>query len=193
MLKSVIAGAAALTLLGSAAVYAQPWLQRVDYMDRGDHMRMGPGMGRGMGSGRMSAEDFAAFTDARLAAVKAGLKLNAEQDKLWPPIEAAVRDFAKQRALRANAMREQTGTDDPIARLRLRAEAMTETATGLKRIADAADPLYKTLDDGQKRRLTALTRMGHDGRWGHGRMHWRDRDRDRDDDRGGPRPGSDRL
>ena len=36
----------------------------------------------------------------------------------------------------------------------------------MKKIADAADPLYKTLDDGQKRRLAVLTRM--DGRFGGG-------------------------
>ena len=33
----------------------------------------------------------------------------------------------------------------------------------MKKIADAADPLYKTLDDGQKRRLAILT---HHGRFG---------------------------
>ena len=52
---------------------------------------------------RMSPEDRAAFADARIAAVKAGLKLNADQEKLWPPVEAAVRDFAKLRIDRANA------------------------------------------------------------------------------------------
>ena len=42
---------------------------------------------------------------------------------------------------------------DPVARLRMRAENMMASAAALKKIADAADPLYKTLDDGQKRRL----------------------------------------
>jgi hypothetical protein len=39
----------------------------------------------------------------------------------------------------------------------------------MKKIADAADPLYKTLDDGQKRRLAVLTHMGRFG----GREGWR--------------------
>ena len=52
---------------------------------------------------RMSPEDRAAFADARIAAVHAGLKLNADQEKLWPPVETAVRDFAKLRIDRANA------------------------------------------------------------------------------------------
>ena len=44
---------------------------------------------------RMSTEDRAAFVDARIAAVKAGLKLTPEQEKNWPAVESAVRDFAE--------------------------------------------------------------------------------------------------
>jgi LTXXQ motif family protein len=193
MKKFAIAGIAALAIAGSTAVYAQhrPWFH--------EHMRF-------------SAEDRAAFADARIAAVKAGLRLNADQEKLWPPVEAAVRDFAKLRIDRANARmngRTDDGSnaqqpDDPLARLRDRADAMATTATAMKKIADAADPLYKTLDEGQKRRLTVLTHMG--GRffgrgWRHhhgfehgmtGRGGWDrgyDRSQDHDDgqgDRGGP-------
>ena len=46
-----------------------------------------------------------------------------------------------------------------MARLRDRAENMAATASAMKKIAEAADPLYKTLDDGQKRRLAVLTRL----------------------------------
>ena len=51
----------------------------------------------------------------------------------------------------------------------------------MKKIADAADPLYKTLDDGQKRRLAVLTRM--EGRFG--RDGWRHREFHRGMDRDG--------
>ena len=172
MKKVLLAGTAALVIAGSTAVYAQhrPWFH--------DHFRM-------------SAEDRTAFADARIAAVHAGLKLTPDQEKLWPPVESAVRDFAKLRIDRANARmnamrddnRQQPG--DPVTRLRDRAEAMGATAAAMKKIADAADPLYKTLDDGQKRRLAILTHMerrfGHEG--------WRHRGFERDDggDRGGDR------
>jgi LTXXQ motif family protein len=172
MKKFAIAGIAALAIAGSTAVYAQyrPWSH--------EHMRMSP-------------EDRAAFTDARIAAVKAGLKLTPDQEKLWPPVEAAVRDFAKLRIDRANARmnaerdsQDAQKPDDPVARLRDRAETMAATAAAMKRIADAADPLYKTLDDGQKRRLAILTHMG--GRFGGG--HWRHHgfEHGMDRDRGGP-------
>jgi hypothetical protein len=173
MKKILLAGTAALVLAGSTAVYAQhrPWFH--------GHMRM-------------NAEDRAAFADARIAAVHAGLKLNADQEKLWPPVEAAVKEFAKLRIDRANARmnamrddnRDRQTSDDPVTRLRERAETMGATAAALKKIADAADPLYKTLDDGQKRRLAILTRM--EGRFRGG--GWRDRGFERDDsDRGGDR------
>jgi hypothetical protein len=176
MKKTILAGLAALVIAGSTAVYAQhsPWFH--------DHVRLSP-------------EDRAAFADARIAAVKAGLKLTPDQEKLWPPIEAAVRDFAKLRIDRANARlnaprddsQDQQKPDDPVARLRERADTMATTAAAMKRIADAADPLYKTLDDGQKRRLTILTHMGRrfGGEGGrHGGF-----ERDGDHDRGGPERG----
>jgi len=146
---------------------------------------------------RMNPEDRAAFADARIAAVHAGLKLTPDQEKLWPTVEAAVRDFAKLRIDRANARMnaekndsaDAQKPDDPVARLREHADNMATSAAAMKKIADAADPLYKTLDDGQKRRLAALTHMGH--RFGGGEG-WRHRGFDRDRDDGGRDRGFDR-
>jgi hypothetical protein len=183
MRKFAIAGLAVLAIAGSTAVYAQhrPW-----FHEHMQHMRMSP-------------EDRAAFTDARIAAVHAGLKLSPDQEKLWPPVEAAVRDFAKLRIDRANARvsakpDDAQKPDDLMVRLRERADTMATSAAALKKIADAADPLYKTLDDGQKNRLAVLTRM--EGRFGggwrhHGFGHGMDRDGG-PDDRGG-RGGPERL
>ena len=98
MKKILLAGVAALAIAGTTVVYAQhrPWFH--------EHMRMSP-------------EDRAALTDARIAAVHAGLKLTPDQEKLWPPLEAAVRDFAKMRIDRANA-RMNAKPDDKDARSR---------------------------------------------------------------------------
>ena len=82
-----------------------------------------------------------------------------------------------------------------MARLRDRADNMAATAAAMKKIADAADPLYKTLDDGQKRRLAVLTHMGRRfggrGGWRH-REHGMGMDRDFDRDRGYDRDRHDR-
>src|SRR6478736_800672 len=105
MRKFAIAAVAVLAIAGSTAVYAQ-------------HRHWG------FGQMRMNPEDRAAYADARIAAVHAGLKLTADQEKLWPPVEAAVRDFAKLRIDRANARMNagpgdaQQKPDDPVTRLR---------------------------------------------------------------------------
>lgn len=194
MKKALLAGLAALAIAGSTAVYAQhrPWFHN---------------------QSRMSPEDRGAFTDARIAAVKAGLKLSPDQDKLWPPLESAVRDFVQlqidRAKVRMNNHQERTDSDrrsrrdesreadadrdrrdfDPVARLRERAQTMGITAAALKRIADAADPLYKTLGDGQKRRLAILTHMQRRFGRDEGRREefWRDRDNSGDADRGNER------
>jgi LTXXQ motif family protein len=178
MRRFAIAAVAMLAIAGTTAVYAQyrPW-----FREHMQHTRMNP-------------EDRAAFVDARIAAVHAGLKLTVDQEKLWPPVEAAVRDFAKLRIDRANARMKAEGDaqgqqkpDDPVARLRERADNMAVSSAALKKIADAADPLYKTLDEGQKRRLTMLT---HHGRFGGGegwRHRWMERGMGHDGDGDGGR------
>jgi zinc resistance-associated protein len=169
--KTIAAGTIALMLAGAGAALAQATPPR-------DGARTQPSM-------QHSAEDVAAFTDARIAGLKAGLKLTAEQEKNWPAVEAALRDLAKQRAERANARAERrearrAGSNatqpapDAIARMREGADTMTVRAAGMKKLADASEPLYKSLDDGQKRRFGALLRVGArdgGGRDGHGRHH----------------------
>ena len=107
-----------------------------------------------------SAADLSALLDARIAALKTGLKLTAEQEKNWPPVEAALRDMAKQRADRFQALRTNAAMRDPIMLLRARADIMTASAASLKSLADASEPLYKSLDDSQKRRLLVLLVAG---------------------------------
>jgi hypothetical protein len=128
------------------------------------------------------AQDVAAFTDARIAALKAGLKLTADQEKNWPAVETALRDLAKERAMRMNARaeRREAGRDnaaerpDAIARMRAGADGLTARAAGLKKLADASEPLYKSLDDSQKRRFGALIRMGGRAGMEH-HHHWQRR------------------
>jgi zinc resistance-associated protein len=108
---------------------------------------------------RPSAEDIAALTDARLAGLKAGLRLTPAQEQHWPAIERAIRDSAKERLDRFNARNAAPPAIDPIERLRQRADAMTTRANSLKRLADAAAPLYQSLDEAQKRRFAMLARM----------------------------------
>ena len=82
---------------------------------------------------------------------------------------------------RISAMRNAPATDGPVERLRQRATALSETGAALKKLADATDPLYKSLDENQKRRFAILNRLaglgraglhGRGGRGGDGIRHW---------------------
>jgi hypothetical protein len=151
MLKTMLAGVTMLALAGGSFVYAQ---QRGDDGPRAHHWKM-------------SEQDRGAMTDARIAGLKAGLKLTPDQEKSWPALETALRDQAKVRSERFAARASAERPRDPVERLKLRAEAMTQRGASLKQVAEAAAPLYQTLDDGQKRRFKVLARL--DGpRFGHG-------------------------
>lgn len=162
MLKYVLAGTTALAIAGGSLAYAQK----------------GPDGPRGAERWRPTAQDMAAFSDARIAALKAGLKLTPEQEKNWPAVETALRDLAKQRSERfaARASADRDKPVDRFERLSQRADAMTQQGAALKKLTDAAGPLYKSLDDSQKKRFWVLAKLGgerggwHRGRDGHGRM-----------------------
>ena len=88
MLKKVVIAATALTLLASAAVYAQ---QRPFQPDGARH--------------QARVEDRAAFLDARVAALHAGLRLSADQEKSWATFEQAYRELAALRSHRQEGER----------------------------------------------------------------------------------------
>jgi zinc resistance-associated protein len=155
MWKPIAAGAAALLIASSSVVYAQ----------------YRPGR-EGPQARRPSVEDLNAYGEARLAALKAGLVLTAEQARNWPAFEQAARDFAKLRIDRANASAN-TQPSDPAERMNQRATQLVETGNALKKLGDATGPLYNSLDESQKRRFAVLSRLG---RFGGDDFRGRDRD-----------------
>jgi len=155
MWKTVLAGTTALAIAGGSLAYAQQ------------------GAGPRAPHWRPSAEDVGAFADARVAALHAGLKLTPEQEKNWPAVESAMRDLARQRAERITARASADKPKDPIERLALRAGTMESRGAALKKLADAAAPLYKSLDDAQKHRFMVLARLEHHGGGWHHRHHGR--------------------
>ncbi len=52
------------------------------------------------------AADHEALLDAKLAGLKAGLRLTPDQEKLWGPFESAVRDLARMRMAHMQDMME---------------------------------------------------------------------------------------
>jgi hypothetical protein len=116
-----------------------------------------------------SAEDRIAFFEAHIAAVRAGLRLTPDQERLWPPVESAVRDMARQMVELRAQRQTQTAPADPIERMARVGEMSTKRGQAMSRLADAARPLYASLTDDQKRRLRTLMRApGRDGGRGMG-------------------------
>ena len=116
---------------------------------------------------KMSPEERTAFLDTKLAAIKTGLKLTSDQEKLWPAVETAARDNMKTMAdLREKAKASGKPTD-PVDGLSRMADMATARAEGLRKLADAAKPLYASLDDAQKASLPKLLHgMRENGRNG---------------------------
>lgn len=178
MFKPVIAATAVLAIAGSSVVYAQQGFGDQHgfgrWHQRGEHHRLSPA-------------DLAAFTDARIAALKAGLELTSDQQKNWPAFEQAVRTLAQLRIQRIEARRQQNGqqgqtANGPFDRLAQRADNLAKTSAALKKVADAGGPLYQSLTDAQKERFKMLARMlrphphrmAFNGRGGW-RGHWQGR------------------
>lgn len=94
---------------------------------------------------------------ARAARIKADLHLTPEQAKNWPAVEGAVKDNGKrnadlQIALRADRA-QLKGPFDVIQQMREEARFLGDRSVDQKVLAEAAQPLYASLDDQQKRRF----------------------------------------
>ncbi len=163
MRRTVMAGVAALALSASSVAYAQ---QQPSGQAPAEHEHWRP-----------SQADLSAFTDARIAALKAGLQFTPDQEKKWPAVEQVIREIAKARQEHFLKVRDEPKTHDAIAKMRKRADALARRSANLKKLADAAEPLYQTLSDDQKHRLRVLIPMvmGHH-RHQHGHFaQWRER------------------
>jgi len=154
MRKWILASVAAAALAGAGFAFAAP----------PDGPPGAPGMG--MGHHEFSPEHAKVMLDWRIGGMKAALKLTADQEKLWGPFEAAVRDVAKSRDDAMKAMREHSDKPEavpPIDRMNQMAEHMAKMATQLKQVADAAKPLYDSLNEPQKGDFGPLLSLLHEG------------------------------
>ena len=149
MLKTVAAGVTALLIVASPLAFAEE-----------------PYAGA---SEQLTAADWEALTDARIKIVKAALQLTPDQEKLWPPIENAIRVRVMDRQIRfatiaerARELRDRSRIEvlrdrNPIEFMQRRADRLVQRAADLNRLAEAWQPLYQTLQPDQKQRLAFLT------------------------------------
>lgn len=117
---------------------------------------------------RLNAADRNSLTDLRVELIKAALQLTPDQEKLWPPVETAIRARAEDRRARIAKIQETVGrradesrveilrNRDPIAFLQRRSEALAQRSADLDKLAEAWQPLYKTFSPEQRRHMAAL-------------------------------------
>src|SRR5215472_6251038 len=151
MLKIIAAGTTALFLAASSVAHAQ------------NSQTSAPASPE-----RLNAADRNNLTDMRIDLVKAALQLTPDQEKLWPPVESAIRARAEDRRARIARIQETVGrradesraevlrNRDPIAFLQRRSEALAQRSADLDKLAEAWQPLYKTLSPEQRQRMGAL-------------------------------------
>lgn len=126
---------------------------------------------------RPSAETMARLEEGKLAMAKTALKLTPEQEKLWAPLEASVRDAFKARQAKRDEwqkMREERQKEraegkrpDLAERFDKMSANMTERSERMKTFSAAFRPFYASLSDEQKDVLRPLMRdlaPGMDGR-----------------------------
>jgi len=112
-----------------------------------------------------SAADLNSLTDARVAMIKAALQLTPDQEKYWPAVEEAIRTRAKNRQarwerlaqLRDSSPLEALHERNPVELMQRRAESLSQRGADLKKVADAWEPLFKTLSEDQKKRMAFVT------------------------------------
>jgi hypothetical protein len=84
-----------------------------------------------------------------IARIKSVLKLTAAQEPYWAPVEAALRDLARQQA-RAES------SDGLVHRISHRVVSVVLSSTAVQRLAVAARPLLAKLDEDQMRAAHSL-------------------------------------
>ncbi len=147
MLKIVVAGTIALFLTASPIANAQTSSATPE---------------------RLNAADRNTLTDMRIDLVKAALQLTPDQEKYWPAVESAIRARVEDRKARLAKIGETVGkrvdesrvevlrNRDPIAFLQRRSEALAQRSADLDKLAEAWQPLYKTLSPEQRQRMAAI-------------------------------------
>jgi predicted negative regulator of RcsB-dependent stress response len=129
-----------------------------------------PPGGMMMGHHGPSPEVRAALFEARIQGMKAALKLTPDQEKAWAPFETAVRGAEKAHEDAQKEMRDRFEKGErasPIEHLNAMSDHLAKASTELKQVADAASPLYGSLDDTQKEEFGALLMTLREGGTGH--------------------------
>ena len=118
------------------------------------------------GEPQLSAEQIVADSDANIDRIKAELKLTPEQEKHWTGFNSAMHYLGHNGADRLNlriARAKRDPPDDIIEQMRNEAQFLNDRAADQRNVADAAEPLFVSLDDKQKAIfIEEMVRLSHE-------------------------------
>ncbi|WP_235977298.1 Spy/CpxP family protein refolding chaperone [Bradyrhizobium archetypum] len=105
------------------------------------------------GAPQLTAEQIVANSDANIERIKKELNLTPEQEKHWAGFNSAMHYLGNNGADRLNlriARAKRDPPDDIIEQMRNEAQFLNDRAVDQRNVADAAEPLFASLDDKQK-------------------------------------------
>src|SRR5882757_2424893 len=105
------------------------------------------------GEPTLTAEQIVANSDGNIERIKKELNLTPEQEKHWAGFNSAMHYLGHNGADRLNlriARAKRDPPDDIIEQMRNEAQFLNDRAVDQRNVADAAEPLFASLDDKQK-------------------------------------------
>lgn len=114
----------------------------------------------------LTAEQIVANSDAYIDRIKAELNLTPAQEKNWSAFNSAMHYLGHNGAERLNlriARAKRDPPDDIVEQMRNEAQFLVDRAADQRAVADAAEPLFTSLDDKQKTIfIEEMVRLSHE-------------------------------
>ena len=118
------------------------------------------------GEPQLTAEQIVANSDANIERIKNELQLTPEQEKHWTGFNSAMHYLGHNGADRLNlriARAKRDPPDDIIEQMRNEAQFLNDRAVDQRSVADAAEPLFASLDEKQKAIFIGeMVRLSHE-------------------------------
>ena len=118
------------------------------------------------GAPQLTAGQIVTNSDANIERIKNELNLTPEQQKNWSGFSSAMHYLGHNGADRLNlriARAKRDPPDDIIEQMRNEAQFLVDRAQDQRNVADAAEPLYASLDDKQKQKfIDEMVRLSHE-------------------------------
>jgi LTXXQ motif family protein len=118
------------------------------------------------GAPKLTAEQIVANSDSYVDRIKKELNLTPDQEKNWGSFASAMHYLGHNGAERLNlriARAQRDPPDDIVEQMRNEAQFLVDRAADQRNVADAAEPLYASLDDKQKQLfIDEMVRLSHE-------------------------------